>query len=86
MRTAMIRARVEPRTKAAAERIFHKLGMTATEAIHIFYRQVELGGGLPFPVKIPNDVTRRTFEKTDAGRSMKSFSAKQGLFKELGLR
>lgn len=49
-KTAMVRARLEPDLKHHAESVFHRLGLNATQAITIFYRQVELRDGLPFDV------------------------------------
>ena len=56
-KTATIRARVEPPLKAQAEGIFRELGLSATEAITLFYRQVVLRQGVPFEVRIPNAET-----------------------------
>ena len=56
-KTEMIRARVEPELKRRTEQVFSKLGLSATEAITLFYRQVTLHQGLPFAVKIPNAET-----------------------------
>ena len=50
MKTATIRARTEPGLKADAERVFRKLGISSSEAINLFYSQVRLRKGLPFPV------------------------------------
>ena len=44
--------------------------MNSAQAINIFYKQVELVGGLPFNVVIPNKKTRQTFEKTDQGKDL----------------
>ena len=66
-KTATIRARVEPELKNKAEHIFRKLGLTTTQAITLFYKQVELRNGLPFEIAIPNVTTHQTFENTDAG-------------------
>ena len=82
-KTAMIRARVEPELKIQTEKLFHKLGLTATEAIRIFYQQVQLQNGLPFEVKIPNATTRKVFEQTDRGIGLKSFRNKKAFFKDL---
>ena len=38
-KTAMVRARLEPDLKDYAEGIFHRLGLNATQAITMFYRQ-----------------------------------------------
>jgi DNA-damage-inducible protein J len=66
-KTTTVRARIEPRLKKEAEHVLGDLGLSATQAITLFYRQVTLRKGLPFDVVIPNATTRRTFESTDAG-------------------
>ena len=57
MSTEKVQARIEPDLKAAAESIFKRLGLSSTDAIRLFYKQVELREGLPFPVEIPNKKT-----------------------------
>jgi len=52
-RTAMIHARIEPDLKSDVEGVFHNLGLTTTEAIKLFFRQVQMRKGLPFAVAIP---------------------------------
>ncbi|MCL4828193.1 MAG: type II toxin-antitoxin system RelB/DinJ family antitoxin [Caldilinea sp.] len=69
-KSAMIRARVDPALKQEAEDIFEALGLSATQAITLFYQQVKWVRGLPFDVRLPNDVTLRTFEETDAGENL----------------
>src|SRR5450759_3731020 len=69
-KTTTVRARLEPKLKSRAETVFHRLGLNATQAITIFYRQVELRDGLPFDVVIPNQETLRTLAATDAGRDL----------------
>ncbi len=56
-KTEMIRARVEPDLKVQAERVLRELGLSATEAITLFYKQVVLRQGIPFEVSIPNTET-----------------------------
>jgi DNA-damage-inducible protein J len=70
-KSAMIRARVEPGLKHEAEAVLDKLGMSPTEAITLFYRQVKLCRGLPFPVRIPNKETIRAIRETRARKSVK---------------
>ena len=43
--------------KDSAERVFSEIGISMTEAIRLFLKQVELYRGLPFPVSIPNAAT-----------------------------
>ena len=84
-KTAMVRARIRPKLKAQAEAIFRRLGLNATQAITLFYSQVEMRRGLPFELAIPTSTTRRTFEATDAGRDLVVCDNVDDLFKKLGI-
>ena len=85
-KTAMIRARTEPKLKREVERIFLKLGFSSSEAINIFYRQVKLFNGLPFAIKIPNKTTLKAFKDSEAGRNMKRFVKTDDLIEDLKSR
>ena len=67
-KTGTIRARIDPALKAEAEAILDALGLNASEAIRLFYRQVALRKGLPFDVRIPNAATRRALRDADLGK------------------
>ena len=54
-KTTSIFARVEPEIKEQAEMVLNKLGITMSNAINIFLRQVILQNGLPFAVKIADN-------------------------------
>jgi len=82
---AMIRARIEPHLKAEVEDIFQELGLSITDAITLFYKQVKLNRGLPFEVRIPNETTLRTFQDTDAGRKLVRSKDAREMFNKLGL-
>ena len=62
-KTDMIRARVEPGLKREAEAVFSWLGLSPTEAIRLFYKQVALQHDLPFAVKMPNAETREALRQ-----------------------
>ena len=84
-KTSMVRARIEPDLKDKAEQVFRKLGLTTTQAITLFYKQVELRNGLPFEVAMPNETTRRTFDDTDAGRNVVVCEDADDMFRKLGI-
>lgn len=63
----MIRARVDPSLKRDAEDVFTQLGLTATDAITLFYTQVTLHSGLPFAVRIPNADTQEALRQAATG-------------------
>jgi DNA-damage-inducible protein J len=80
MKTAIVHARVEPQTKQKAEGVLRKLGLTPTEAIRIFYKQISLRGGLPFPVKVPNERTASTLAKSRRGKDVREFESLDEMF------
>lgn len=53
-KSANLYARIEPDLKEQAETILSALGIPASNAITMFYRQVVLQKGLPFDVKLPS--------------------------------
>jgi len=84
-KTSTIRARIEPDLKNKAEHIFKQLGLTTTQAITLFYKQVELNKGLPFNIAIPNKETRKTFFDTDAGQDLVICKDADDMFKKMGI-
>jgi len=81
MKTAVVHARIEPQTKQKAEGVLRKLGLTPTEAIRIFYKQISIRGGLPFQVAIPNKLTATTLEKSRRGEDIEEFESLGAMFK-----
>lgn len=53
-KSANLYARIEPEIKEQAEKILSTLGISASNAINMFYKQIILQRGLPFEVKIPD--------------------------------
>lgn len=82
-KTAMIRARTEPKLKGKVERIFEALGLTASEAINIFYHRVELENGLPFDLRIPNARTLRAMRDVEEKNGLRGFDNAQDMLKDL---
>jgi len=76
---------MEPDLKDKAEYVFRKLGLTTTQALTLFYKQVELRNGLPFDVAIPNETTRRTLTDTDSRRNLVVCEDADDMFKKLGI-
>ena len=79
-KSAVIHARIEPKTKDKAERVLHKLGLRPTDAIRIFYRQISLRHGLPFSVEIPNELTRVTVQKSRNGKDIEHYNNLDDMF------
>jgi len=66
---AIISARIEPKLKADAEHILHKVGLSSAEAVRLFYKQICLRKGLPFDVAIPNATTQQAMKDARAGKT-----------------
>jgi DNA-damage-inducible protein J len=83
-KTGMIRARIDPELKGRVETILGQLGLNASDAIRLFYTQISLSGGLPFPVKIFNAETREAMRDADAGLGTRYASAAE-MFEKMGI-
>lgn len=68
-KTSTLHARIDTDLKNNAESILAQLNLTPTDAIKLFYRQVELQGGLPFDLKVPAKTLaeRKLFEELEIG-------------------
>lgn len=78
--SAVIHARIDASTKEATERILHSLGLTPTEAIRLFYRQIAMRGEFPLELKVPNRLTAETLSKADRGEDVESFPSLDELY------
>lgn len=68
-KSANLYARIEPDVKEQAEAILNALGIPASNAISMFYRQIILKKGIPFDVRLPEhllDTSLMTSEQLNA--------------------
>lgn len=100
-KSANLYVRIEPDVKEQAEGILQALGIPASNAITMFYKQIILQRGLPFEVKLPSagrptDVGALTedelnaeleegFADMKAGRTKSAKSAFADIRKDYGL-
>ncbi len=100
-KTANLYARIEPDVKEKAELILDSLGIPASSAINMFYKQIILHRGIPFEVKLPsgpnipdiNDLTendlsallQEAHDNIEAGRTYPMEEVFAELRKEYGL-
>ena len=78
-KTEMIRARVEPGLKHRAEEVLRELGLSATDAITLFYKQVAMRRGLPFDVRIPNADTTEALQQAETGADLVEYATLEDL-------
>jgi len=98
-KSANLYARIEPELKEQAESILSALGIPASNAITMFYKQIILQNGLPFELKLPDhplDINRMTpaqihaelekgYADIQAGRTVPADQVFADLYAELGL-
>jgi len=76
MKSEFIRARIEPKLKRDAEAVLGKLGISMSDAVTVFCRQVVLQKGLPFAVRIPNAETQAALAE-DLSKAKRYANAKE---------
>ena len=54
--TTTVHTRMDTALKENVEIILAQLGLTSSDAIKLFYKQIELNGGLPFELKVPDKI------------------------------
>lgn len=85
MKTATVRARIEPKLKHDVESVLAQLGLSFSEAIELFLIQVKLNNGIPFDIRIPNKTTVQTFEDTNKRKNLTRHKNAKDMFNKLGI-
>ena len=81
--TVPIQVRIDRKTKNQARTVLDKLHVNMSEAIKMFLRQVVLTNSIPFDLKVPNEFTAKTMDKTEKGEDLHEAASVDELFKEL---
>ena len=79
----LISISIESHIKAIAEAIFEQFGMTKSEAIELFYRQVALTKDISFIQRSLNDETIEAIEMLDNNDELTTYSSFAQLRQEL---
>ena len=86
-KSANLYARIEPDVKEQAEAILNALGISASNAITMFYKQIILKKGIPFDVRLPEqplDISLMTSDMK-AGRTIPAAEVFADIRKEYGV-
>jgi DNA-damage-inducible protein J len=78
--SAVIHARIDSSTKEETERVLSALGLTPTEAIRLFYRQIAMRGEFPLELRVPNSVTAAALSEADRGKGLETYSSTDDLY------
>lgn len=81
--TTTIQARIDARSKEQAKEILDFLGLSMSEAITLYFRQIILRRGIPFEIEIPNDLTAKAMADAKKGRGLRKAANVDKLFEGL---
>ena len=82
-KTTTFQARINPEIKTQAQKILNSLHISMSEAISIYLTQIALHKGIPFEIKIPNELTVKTIQKAENGKGLHKVKSVDDLFREL---
>jgi DNA-damage-inducible protein J len=68
---------LDKEAKEKAKEIFSQLGLSLSEAVNIFLIQSVYKKGLPFPIEIPNEETKRAIDNARKGKNLDEVSLDQ---------
>lgn len=81
--TTTIQARIDAQSKEQAKRILNFLGLSMSQAIALYFRQIILRQGIPFDIEIPNELTARVMAKADKKKGLHKTANVDKLLREL---
>jgi DNA-damage-inducible protein J len=81
--TTTLNTRIDAKSKEQARKILDCLGLSMSEAISMYFRQIILRRGIPFDIEIPNELTAKTLRDSRKGRGLHKAANVDALFKEL---
>lgn len=81
--TTTIQARIDAQSKKDAQKILTFLGLSMSEAITLYFRQIILRRGIPFDIEIPNEITAKVLANADKKKGLRKAATVNKLFKEL---
>lgn len=82
-KSATIQARINPEVKREAQKILSQLHISMSEAIAMYLTQITLHKGIPFEIKIPNGITKKTLKESENGKNLHRVDNVNDLFEEL---
>ena len=69
-KNAAIRIRINHKTKYNAENVLRSMGMTMSQAIHLYLVQIISHKAIPFNIEVPNKETVKVIKEVRAGKGL----------------
>ena len=74
---ATVRARIDADLKKDVEKILSEIGISTSQAINMFMKGIKRERGIPFELKIPNELTRQVIEEARKGINMEEITLEE---------
>ena len=82
-KTATLTVRLDSEVKKRAQKVLDKLGITTSQAVTMYFKQISAENGLPFRPHIPNEATARVLDEALAGKNLHTAQGVDDLFAQL---
>jgi DNA-damage-inducible protein J len=85
-KTATLTIRLDPVLKKQSEQVLNEMGLTPSQAITLFYKQIKFQRGLPFEIQLPQEPNEETLQAMDdlkKGRNVMTFKTVSDLAADL---
>lgn len=85
-KTATLTIRLDPVLKSETEKVLSDLGLTPSQAITLFFKQIGYQHGLPFDVSLPDEPNEETIQAIEDSlhrRNLNKAQSVDALFDEL---
>ena len=84
-RSSMLHVRMDTELKRKATAALAAMGMTASEAVRLFFHRIAVDQAFPLELKVPNAETRRAMAESEEmiGKGTARFASADEMFAEL---
>ena len=83
LESATIHTRIEPEVKSQVDSILNELGISTSEAINLYFRQIIRYRGIPLDLRIPNAETVEAIKEAEQRKDLHRCESLDQLFKKL---
>ncbi len=83
MATEPTNIRLDAKAKAAAYAVFEQIGIKPAQAFNLFLHQVQLQGGIPFELKVPNAETLQAMHESDHREQLTPYESVDGMLDDI---
>lgn len=80
--SSYVQARIDPHIKEEARSVLDELGISMSEAIVVYLKQIILHRGIPFELKLPNKATAQAVSELESGKGV-AFDSVDELLEDL---